>query len=157
MGREMSEEAEEEKGARRNSPDIMGDDRVFLAWHRSHLANERTFLSWCRTSLGLIAFGFLMERMESFDLFREGPSAASSPAAGGSREMFYIALLAFALAAGAILVSGLRFLLVRRHINRGEAVFSTLPDILVIIAVIIVISFALALSIPKLEAIPWPF
>ena len=29
-------------------PDIMADDRVFLAWQRSHMANERTFLAWCK-------------------------------------------------------------------------------------------------------------
>lgn len=27
-----------------------------------HLANERTFLAWIRTGLGLIAFGFVLER-----------------------------------------------------------------------------------------------
>jgi len=31
-----------------------------------HSANERTFLAWVRTSIGVIAFGFLVER---FDLF----------------------------------------------------------------------------------------
>lgn len=33
---------------------------------RSHLANERTFLSWIRTSLGVIAFGFVVERFSLF-------------------------------------------------------------------------------------------
>lgn len=27
-----------------------------------HLANERTFLAWIRTTLGIIAFGFVVER-----------------------------------------------------------------------------------------------
>src|SRR5450631_3830083 len=31
-----------------------------------HAANERTFLTWVRTSIAVIAFGFLVER---FDLF----------------------------------------------------------------------------------------
>lgn len=31
-----------------------------------HAANERTFLAWVRTSIAVIAFGFLVER---FDLF----------------------------------------------------------------------------------------
>lgn len=31
-----------------------------------HMANERTFLAWVRTSIAVIAFGFLVER---FDLF----------------------------------------------------------------------------------------
>ena len=34
--------------------------------YREHAANERTFLAWVRTSIAVIAFGFLVER---FDLF----------------------------------------------------------------------------------------
>ena len=31
-----------------------------------HLANERTFLAWVRTSLGVMAFGFVVERFALF-------------------------------------------------------------------------------------------
>ncbi|HXM85130.1 MAG TPA: DUF202 domain-containing protein, partial [Stellaceae bacterium] len=34
--------------------------------YRDHAANERTFLAWVRTSIALMAFGFLIEK---FDLF----------------------------------------------------------------------------------------
>ncbi len=156
MSRGLKEKAGEANKLLRNPPDIMGDDRVFLAWHRSHLANERTFLSWCRTSIALIVFGFVMERLESSKLLQQATSTLPWFGASSSREMSYLALLCFGLAAATILISGFRFLRVRRHINRGEAVFSVLPDLLVIIAVIIVVSFAIALSIPRMEAIPWP-
>ena len=33
---------------------------------RVHLANERTFLAWIRTSLGIMAFGFVVERFSLF-------------------------------------------------------------------------------------------
>ncbi|WP_207386017.1 YidH family protein [Legionella gresilensis] len=33
---------------------------------RDHLANERTFLAWIRTSIGLIAFGFVVEKFSLF-------------------------------------------------------------------------------------------
>ena len=29
---------------------------------RVHMANERTFLSWIRTSIGIMAFGFVIEK-----------------------------------------------------------------------------------------------
>ena len=45
----MAEITEQKK-----SPSI-GDRRV-------HLANERTFLAWIRTSIGIMAFGFVLER-----------------------------------------------------------------------------------------------
>ena len=32
----------------------------------NHLANNRTFLSWIRTSLGIMAFGFVIERFTLF-------------------------------------------------------------------------------------------
>lgn len=37
-------------------------DNNNLAKMRTLLANERTFLAWCRTSLGLLGFGFLIEK-----------------------------------------------------------------------------------------------
>lgn len=39
------------------------DIRVTFARIRTDLANRRTFLAWCRTSLGLMAFGFVLEKV----------------------------------------------------------------------------------------------
>ena len=36
--------------------------------YTDHAANERTFLAWVRTSIAIMAFGFLVEK---FDLFLE--------------------------------------------------------------------------------------
>ncbi|HSX13840.1 MAG TPA: DUF202 domain-containing protein [Chlamydiales bacterium] len=33
---------------------------------RDHLANERTFLAWIRTSIGVMAFGFVIEKFSLF-------------------------------------------------------------------------------------------
>jgi len=33
---------------------------------RAHMANERTFLAWIRTSIGVMAFGFVLERFALF-------------------------------------------------------------------------------------------
>ena len=46
--------------------------------YSDHAANERTFLAWVRTSIAVIAFGFLVER---FDLFL----AYMAPATGKTR------------------------------------------------------------------------
>ncbi|MHB8076075.1 DUF202 domain-containing protein [Desulfosporosinus fructosivorans] len=40
-------------------PVKVGDRRV-------HMANERTFLAWVRTSIGIMAFGFVLERFALF-------------------------------------------------------------------------------------------
>lgn len=33
---------------------------------RVHMANERTFLAWIRTSIGIMAFGFVVEKFSLF-------------------------------------------------------------------------------------------
>src|SRR5271168_5071471 len=33
---------------------------------KDHLANERTFLAWIRTSVGIMAFGFVIEKFALF-------------------------------------------------------------------------------------------
>lgn len=33
---------------------------------RDHMANERTFLAWIRTSIGIMAFGFVVEKFAIF-------------------------------------------------------------------------------------------
>lgn len=130
-------------------PDITADDRVFLAWQRSHMANERTFLAWARTSISLLAFGFVIERFDIFmkHLLRlEGGGEHFA----GSGQIIYLSLFSFFLAGIAILFSGLRFVAVRRHINSGEASFSVFPDVLVILSVVIIIIIAIVLSLPRL-------
>ena len=108
-------------------PAVMDDDRIFLAWQRTHMANERTFLSWSRTSISLLAFGFVIEKFEIFLrhllAFEQGTSAQNH----GNGAM-YLSLLCFILAGFMIVVSGVRFIRVRRHINRGEAIFSAVPN-----------------------------
>lgn len=41
-------------------------DRKRVRNRRVHLANERTFLAWVRTSIGITAFGFVVERFSLF-------------------------------------------------------------------------------------------
>lgn len=82
-----------------------------------HAANERTFLSWVRTSIAVIAFGFLVER---FDLF----VAIMLPHAGNARiavprgEFGHLAgLTLIVLGMVMIAVSAWRFLRTTREID----------------------------------------
>lgn len=57
----------------------MSDDNL-NSHPRDHLANERTFLAWIRTSIGIMAFGFVVEKftlfMKQITLFlSQNPSA----------------------------------------------------------------------------------
>jgi len=130
-------------------PDIWSDDRIFLAWQRTHMANERTFLSWARTGIALLAFGFVIER---FDIFirRLMVFGGEELHLTASPHIVYLSLFSFFLAAVATLFSGIRFIAMRRHIDQGEAKFSVIPDILVIVSMIVIIAITIALSVPTL-------
>ncbi len=43
-----------------------GKESVSTRNRRVHMANERTFLAWIRTSIGIMAFGFVVERFALF-------------------------------------------------------------------------------------------
>ncbi len=139
------------RGALNKPPDIASDDRTLLAWQRTHMANERTFLSWSRTSISLLAFGFVIEKFELFIkhlMALTGVSESPSHVSDG----FFLSLFCFALAGIMIIVSGLRFCIMRRHINSGAATFSILPDILVIVSVFIIIFVTIGLSFNRIRA-----
>lgn len=69
---------------------------------RDHLANERTFLSWIRTSIAVMAFGFVVEKFSLFlkqiSLFLEkshlGGILNANAIATGYSSMFGVALVA---------------------------------------------------------------
>ncbi len=132
-------------------PDIWSDDRIFLAWQRTHMSNERTFLAWARTGIALLAFGFVIERFDIF-LKRLTELSGGSLHFATSGHIIYLSLFSFFLAGISILFSGIRFIGMRRHIDRGEPKYSMIPDILVIISMVIIIVIAIALSLPSFSA-----
>jgi len=84
-----------------------------------HLANERTFLAYIRTSLSLMAFGFVIAKFAL--LAKAIPAMAGagvSPEAlvSGHRLGMFFAALGCALGA----VGSWRFVVVDRELKRGE-------------------------------------
>ena len=79
-----------------------------------HQANERTFLAWLRTSVAIIAFGFVIER---FSLFVKYLAPATEVNAANPRTGIVGAGLIW-LGTILIPVSLWRFLLEERHIDR---------------------------------------
>src|SRR5512142_1197570 len=48
-------------------PEISDDKQLSkIKNRRVHFANERTFLAWIRTSIGIMAFGFVVEKFGLF-------------------------------------------------------------------------------------------
>lgn len=86
-----------------------------------HSANERTFLAWVRTSVAVMAFGFIVEK---FDLFLEvaAPSLAGRALSIPGQKFGNVAGLALiVLGTAMVAVAGVRFLANARAIDRTEA------------------------------------
>lgn len=86
-------------------------------FHRTdHLANERTFLAWIRTNLGIMAFGFVIERFSFFVQQLAAFSGTAVPTMQGSTKIGII-IVAF----GAILnlFAFFRFKEKERQINEN--------------------------------------
>ncbi|HLI19861.1 MAG TPA: DUF202 domain-containing protein [Stellaceae bacterium] len=90
-----------------------------------HAANERTFLAWTRTGLAVIAFGFVIEKV---NILVETVANTASPAAaqklliarlaGPLGRFDGIALILIGIAL--IIIAGLRYARTARLIDRPE-------------------------------------
>ena len=108
---------------------------------REHLANERTFLAWIRTSIAIIAFGFVIERFSLFMkymafMFSKATQTNNLPSYHG-----YSAAVGIILAGFGTLLSVLafvRFKKVRKEINIGAYQSSVSLDLWLTIFVFMV-------------------
>jgi uncharacterized membrane protein YidH (DUF202 family) len=120
----MSDPAEEKKPAK-------------LPNRRVHMANERTFLAWIRTSIGIMAFGFVVEK---FALFLKklsyifGQPNEPIPASGGYSSIFGIVLVGMGAVMGVL--AFIRYKKVEREIEEDSYQPSALLDIMVTIGIL---------------------
>jgi putative membrane protein len=110
------------------------------------MANERTFLAWVRTSIGIMAFGFVVERfalfMKQFALLigNAGVPVAQVPVSRGYAAVFGIVLVGLGAVMG--LLSFVRFKKVERQIDEDTYQPSRILDVLLILSV-----FAIGVSL----------
>ena len=121
----------------------LSDKITFFAWQRNHMANERTFLSWCRTGISLIGFGFIIER---FDILIREMRFAAIPGLQEHLKLVpsthYMGMVALGLGVVIIVLAGWRFYYIRRHINRGDPVFSVVPDTFLLTSILLMVGSA---------------
>ena len=110
---------------------------------REHLANERTFLAWLRTSVAIIAFGFVVERFSLFlkYLVPSAGMAISNPrtAIVGTGLIWLGTLL--------IPLSLWRYVVEERHIDQLSASRSTTWPMVALAIVLAVIGIYLAVAV----------
>lgn len=104
---------------------------------RVHMANERTFLAWIRTSIGIMAFGFVVEK---FALFVKqvsyflGKEVAVPPR--GYSSVFGISLVALGAIMGVL--AFIRYKKVEKQIDDDAYQPSLILDILLTISILVI-------------------
>ncbi len=77
--------------------------------YTDHAANERTFLAWVRTSIAIMAFGFLVEKFDLFLEFASKSLAARVPSVGGQLVGNITGLLLIVLGGATMILAIIRF------------------------------------------------
>ncbi len=107
-----------------------------------HAANERTMLAWVRTSLAVVAFGFLVEK---FNLLLRLSGLAKADVASSARVAEWVGL-AFMIAGIAILVLSLvRFVQTARAIDSGDIRRASRRTDIALFAMLAALLFAVSL------------
>jgi putative membrane protein len=100
------------------------------------MANERTFLAWIRTSVGIMAFGFVVEKFSLFlkqvqyFLGKEVPT----PPQGGYSSIFGIVLVGLGALMGVL--SFIRYKKVEKQIDEDTYQSSLILDVLLTLSVL---------------------
>ena len=103
-----------------------------------HMANERTFLAWIRTSIGIMAFGFVVEK---FALFMKqmasilGKSTIEKTVPPSNEYSALIGIFLVGMGALLVLFSFVRYKKVERQIDSDTFQSSSILDILLAILV----------------------
>jgi uncharacterized membrane protein YidH (DUF202 family) len=118
---------------------------------RVHMANERTFLAWIRTSIGIMAFGFVVERFALFvrqmeyllgeTIFTKG---AAEPVLTGRGYSAAMGIVLVALGALMGVLSFIRYKKVERQIDEDAYRPSLILDVLLTISVLVIGIFLIA-------------
>jgi len=102
---------------------------------RVHMANERTFLAWTRTSISIMALGFVVEK---FALFLKQVSSylgrVATPPPAGYSSVLGIILVGLGAIMGVL--AFFRYKTVPRQIDSDTYAPSMLLDVLLILAVL---------------------
>jgi putative membrane protein len=105
------------------------------------MANQRTFLAWIRTSIGIMAFGFVVEKfalfMRNLSFFFGKPVITdAAPSSFGYSTIFGICLVAMGALMG--LLSFIRYKKVEVEIDEDTYEPSLLLDIMVAMGIVVI-------------------
>ncbi len=103
-----------------------------LARTTTHLANSRTFLAWVRTVIALMAFGFVLERIDLFLVFYNLPVDKRL-----TQNLGLLSQSCFAAGAAILLLAAWRSYNVARNIGSDGTPHRDLPEVVLLLAVLV--------------------
>jgi putative membrane protein len=115
------------------------DKSAIVAYRQVHMANERTFLAWIRTSIGIMAFGFVVEKFAFFInnlsyLLSKSTIPETTPPSSEYSKIIGIILVAMGALMGVL--SFIRYKKVEREIDEDTFRPSLILDILVAMGIL---------------------
>lgn len=116
----------------KETPDEINPSRVRN--RRVHMANERTFLAWVRTSIAIMAFGFVVEKFSLFVkqmAYYLGKEAAPPPQ--GYSSMIGIVLVGLGVVMGVL--AFIRYKKVERQIDDDSYQPSAILSVLLALSI----------------------
>jgi len=118
---------------------IENQESVKVRNRRVHMANERTFLAWIRTSIGIMAFGFVVEKFALFlkqmsIIFEKSTTGNILPPSHGYSAGIGIFLVA--LGTILVLLAFVRYKKVERQIDSDTFQTSSILDIILTISIL---------------------
>ena len=93
---------------------------VMIQRYSDHAANERTFLAWVRTSIAIMAFGFLVEKCDLFLAIADKSRAGRTASEIGQIIGDGAGLLLILLGGAVMVLATIRFRKTAWDIDRSE-------------------------------------
>jgi putative membrane protein len=114
---------------------------------RVHMANERTFLAWIRTSIGIMAFGFVVEKFALFikqmsSILGEANIVKALPPSHGYSAMVGIFLVGLGTLMS--LLAFIRYKTIEKQIEEDTYQLTSALDLLLALSVLAVGIFLVA-------------
>lgn len=106
--------------------------------YTDHAANERTYLAWVRTSIAIMAFGFLIEKFELYIAFI-GTSLGDTQKLQPSLSAQLVGLSLFLVGILIIIVSTVKFYIYKKDIDSEDVVSYGSKKITAALSVLIII------------------
>ena len=108
---------------------------------RVHMANERTFLAWIRTSIGIMAFGFVIEKFALFVkqmsfIVEKSANEDTIPLSHGYSPIIGVFLIS--LGTLLVLLAFIRYKKVARQIDNDTFKTSSIHEIIITVSILTV-------------------